>query len=366
MVTYEYVATAGQTTFSGTDANGATLSYVANSISVSLNGVTLRPGDDYTATNGTSIVLTSAAALNDELMVIAFAVFNVANAVAKTGDTMTGSLLLPAGTVSAPALTTSADTNTGVFFPAADTVAIGTGGSERVRVDSSGTLKTNVGGVEGIQLATDLNSSTVSSRLLFSETGSTLALLNSSGNLFFNTGVSKGSSSGTTRVVFNANGVGLGGSTPSSGTGIAFPATQSASSDANTLDDYEEGTWTPAIAGGSGTTYTTQNGWYTKIGNLVTIGFDLVINAKGTISGTAQITGLPFTSGIAVSRGGSSFAVANNTGTAYVFTAGFVDLGVTVIDIYIKTAAATSTSVPTGTAFFAAGTQLIASFSYRV
>jgi hypothetical protein len=79
MVTYEFVATSGQTTFSGTDANGATLSYVANSISVSLNGVTLRPGDDYTATNGTSVVLNVAAALNDDLMVIAFAVFNVAN-----------------------------------------------------------------------------------------------------------------------------------------------------------------------------------------------------------------------------------------------------------------------------------------------
>jgi len=137
MVTYEYVATAGQTTFSGTDANGATLSYVANSISVSLNGVTLRPGDDYTATNGTSIVLTSAAALNDELMVIAFAVFNVANAVAKTGDTMTGSLLLPDGSASTPALSNSDDTNTGIFFPAADTVAIGTGGTEALRVNSA-------------------------------------------------------------------------------------------------------------------------------------------------------------------------------------------------------------------------------------
>jgi hypothetical protein len=79
LVTYEYVATAGQTTFSGADANGATLSYVANSISVSLNGAVLRPGDDYTASNGTSIVLGSAASLNDELVVIAFAVFNVAN-----------------------------------------------------------------------------------------------------------------------------------------------------------------------------------------------------------------------------------------------------------------------------------------------
>jgi len=140
LVTYEFVATAGQTTFSGTDANGATLSYVANSISVSLNGVTLRPGDDYTATNGTSVVLNVAAALNDDLMVIAFAVFNVANAVAKTGDTMTGSLLLPAGTVSAPALTTSADTNTGIFFPAADTIAFAEGGTEVARFDSSGNV----------------------------------------------------------------------------------------------------------------------------------------------------------------------------------------------------------------------------------
>jgi hypothetical protein len=140
LVTYEFVATSGQTTFSGTDANGATLSYVANSISVSLNGVTLRPGDDYTATNGTSVVLNVAAALNDDLMVIAFAVFNVANAVAKTGDTMTGSLLLPAGTVSAPALTTSADTNTGIFFPAADTIAFAEGGTEVARFDSSGNL----------------------------------------------------------------------------------------------------------------------------------------------------------------------------------------------------------------------------------
>jgi hypothetical protein len=140
MVTYEFVATAGQTTFSGLDANGATLSYVANSISVSLNGVTLRPGDDYTATNGTSVVLNVAAALNDDLMVIAFAVFNVANAVAKTGDTMTGSLLLPAGTVSAPALTTSADTNTGIFFPAADTIAFSEGGVESMRIDSAGNV----------------------------------------------------------------------------------------------------------------------------------------------------------------------------------------------------------------------------------
>ena len=67
--------------------------------------------------------------------------------------------------------------------------------------------------------------------------------------------------------------IGVGGATPTSnGSGITFPATQSASSDANTLDDYEEGTWTPALAGegGGSNTFTNKYGYYTKIGRLVT------------------------------------------------------------------------------------------------
>jgi hypothetical protein len=79
LVTYEYVATAGQTTFSGNDANGLPLTYIAGGVIVALNGVVLRPGDDYTATNGSSIVLASAAALNDELQAFAFASFDIAN-----------------------------------------------------------------------------------------------------------------------------------------------------------------------------------------------------------------------------------------------------------------------------------------------
>ncbi len=79
MRTYEFVATGGQTTFSGADAGGNTLSYLAPALIVTLNGVVLRPGDDYTATNGTSVVLTSAAALSDELVVVAFGNFVVAN-----------------------------------------------------------------------------------------------------------------------------------------------------------------------------------------------------------------------------------------------------------------------------------------------
>jgi hypothetical protein len=75
---YKYVATSGQTSFSGTDANGNTLTYDAGFIDVYLNGVHLDP-TDYTATTGTSVVLGSGAALNDELYIVAFGTFNVAS-----------------------------------------------------------------------------------------------------------------------------------------------------------------------------------------------------------------------------------------------------------------------------------------------
>ena len=78
---------------------------------------------------------------------------------------------------------------------------------------------------------------------------------------------------------------------------VKFPAAQNASSNANTLDDYEEGTWTPAVTlGGAavGLTYSTQVGFYTKIGNLVAVEGYLIISAKGSSTGALRLTGLPF------------------------------------------------------------------------
>ena len=98
---------------------------------------------------------------------------------------------------------------------------------------------------------------------------------------------------GSERARINTNGLGLGGAVPSSGTGITFPATQSASSDANTLDDYEEGTWTPSIGGTA--TYTARVGSYIKIGKLVYIRCYIHISSLGTGS-TTTISGLPFLS----------------------------------------------------------------------
>lgn len=79
--------------------------------------------------------------------------------------------------------------------------------------------------------------------------------------------------------------------------GLKFPGTQVASTDANTLDDYEEGTWTPAVEGetsaGTGT-FTTQVGKYTKIGNLVHVEFN-ILHTSHTGTGGVKITGFPFT-----------------------------------------------------------------------
>ena len=76
---YKYVATANQTTFTGTDANGNTLTYDSGYIDLYLNGVHLDPSD-YTATDGSTIVLVgSGAAVNDEVYVVAFGTFSVSS-----------------------------------------------------------------------------------------------------------------------------------------------------------------------------------------------------------------------------------------------------------------------------------------------
>jgi hypothetical protein len=76
---FTYTATAAQTTFSGSVLNTATLAYTVGLVQVFLNGTLLAPGDDYTASNGTSIVLASGASSGDSLIAIAMASFSVAN-----------------------------------------------------------------------------------------------------------------------------------------------------------------------------------------------------------------------------------------------------------------------------------------------
>ena len=140
---------------------------------------------------------------------------------------------------------------------------------------------------------------------------------------------------GTQRMTIDASGnVGIATTSPSTfgkfavvGTGyisalltlgngqIKFPATQVASADANTLDDYEEGTWTPTISSATGTITTSSfsGAKYTKIGNVVEATINITITTVGTASGSCNFT-LPFTGTNTVQIGG--YGMETNTNGA--------------------------------------------------
>ena len=133
LLIYKYIATADQTTFTGNDSSGAALAYTANNINVYLNGVRL-DASDYTASNGTSVVLGAGATLSDELVVVSFKSFTVANMVpASTGGTFGGA----------------------VTFSAVPVFSAGVGAITGTTVTASGLITAN-GGIE-----TDTNSKIV-------------------------------------------------------------------------------------------------------------------------------------------------------------------------------------------------------------
>ena len=125
--------------------------------------------------------------------------------------------------------------------------------------------------------------------------------------------------------------ISVGGAAPTTvGTGVTFPAAQSASSNANTLDDYEEGTWVPVTSAGIvfvGTA--TKSGFYTKIGNVVKATFYLQGVTSVTIAAASTVS-LPFITygydmGQSTSFGGAIAPVGllavNSTSTVQYLTA---------------------------------------------
>ena len=139
-----FTATANQTTFS--------VSYTVGFVEVFLNGSKLSAAD-FTATNGTSVVLASGATVGDTVDVVAFATQTVANVYTQTqsdarylqltGGTLTGDLTGTTGSFSgdltiADKIVHSGDTNTSIRFPAVDTFTVETDGNERLRVNATG------------------------------------------------------------------------------------------------------------------------------------------------------------------------------------------------------------------------------------
>jgi hypothetical protein len=199
----------------------------------------------------------------------------------------------------------------GTYLP----ITMYTGGSERLRIDTSGNVGIGTSSPSTFSsLARNLvvNAATSAGITISESTGAgTASLLFAATSGFPNTAsitrdyVSNSLQFGfnaTERMRFPAAGgvltvtcVSVGNATPAaSGAGITFPATQSASSDANTLDDYEEGGWTPTVfLGATQQTVLTATANYTKIGNVVFIaGRAESVTKSGT--GNLEIRNLPF------------------------------------------------------------------------
>lgn len=208
------------------------------------------------------------------------AVIGGASAAAGSFTTLStsGQLTVADGTAGAPSVSNTGDENTGLFFPAADALGISLAGTERVRFDSGGNeFLTGTGA--GIWLNAPATF--------------THGMYTAGGDVAF-----RSAGSNNALRISDGKSVALQGATPQTGAGISFPATQVASSDANTLDDYEEGSFTPVISGstvaGTATT-TSQFGNYTKIGTRVFFNLMVGISAH-TGTGNILLSGLPFTS----------------------------------------------------------------------
>lgn len=127
------------------------------------------------------------------------------------------------------------------------------------------------------------------------------------------------------------------------GGAISFPATQVPYVNGNTLDDYEEGTWTPSVGGNA--TYTSQLGRYVKVGRLVFLSCQLIINSIGTGSATT-VSGAPFTNANTVLTAGSA-GYWTDLATNVIFLAPRIAGGGTAITFSMTAASgATATDAP--------------------
>ena len=256
---YQYTATAGQTTFSGTDLGNLTLTYTDNNfVDVFQNGVLLKGGGtDYTATSGTSVVLATGASVSDVIEIIVYDVFSVGNFFNRTdsdsrylnvaGDTMTGSLDL-----NGTELVLDADGDTSITADTDDQIDFKTGGSDRVTINSSGNVgigETDISGFggtyKGLDVAykgsglagrTDNPTFDMRSNLFYDGSnykygeGSTSAgILSIGGNVLTFSNVPSGTAGATATVTerarINADGIFLLGTTTTSDTsGVGFKA----------------------------------------------------------------------------------------------------------------------------------------------
>jgi hypothetical protein len=178
---------------------------------------------------------------------------------------------------------------------------------------------------------------------------------------------------GTERLRINSTGnlVLGGGTVGATGVGVTFPATQVASSDANCLDDYEEGTWTPVVAdastGGNVGTCVINSATYTKIGRQVSIQFVISsIDTTGMAAGNAlTIRGFPFAA--ATTEHGNFYTYRVGRNAATVSSCALVPGGTSFVQFYLFSISTITTNIRILVSDIVSGTsELSLSVTYTV
>ncbi len=221
LILYEYTATAGQTTFSGSDDNSASLSYTVDNLQVVMNGVVLDPVD-FTATNGTSVVLDSGATVGDQINIYAFKSFTTADMVSKTaGGTFSGAVGFSGGITG----DVSFDTNTLHVDSTNNRVGIGTT-SPNTKLDIVGSSTNGSGIVDTLRLRNTGTTQNDGARIQFTAGSSTSGAGIGSGGQALNSADLRFYAGGNTeRMRIDSSGnVGIGTSSPSAGLHIDNPS----------------------------------------------------------------------------------------------------------------------------------------------
>lgn len=301
---YNYTATASQTTFNAV--------YTVGAVDVYQNGVLLTP-DDYTASTGTTIVLDTAAALDDEITIICHNTFSVADTVsASQGGTFNNDITVSGDlTVDANTLHVDSANNRVGVMTGSPTEALDVAGN--VRIGPYNTADE----YQGLLLQSGKDSSAATSTS-FIDARNNLGIPD--GHIFF-----RRETDGSSAIIFGTTPAGSRSSDRrqermrilSTG-GITFNGD---TAQTNALDDYEEGTWSPFWCNTSGqaifdTAPAATNARYTKVGDTVHatcyMTMPAVFYGTAAYSATAalNIGGLPFT----VNRSGGSDYNAGTVG----------------------------------------------------
>ena len=362
-----YTATGGQTTFAAT--------YDAGYVDVYLNGVKLIDGSDFTATNGTSIVLSTGATAGDTVDIVAYGTFTLLSTVlddlsdVSTAGATSGQVLSyngaswAASTPSVPTLSSlgianhdnltvdasgnvtvsGTFTSQGIDDNATSTaMTLDSGGNLLVGTTNESTWQTTAGhvirGNSSITATRDGGQPLIVNRLTSDGTiidlrkdGTTVGSISSRAGLVSTLILDPRSGIGA--GLTGAGGASFGAIAPTDETGtetndhvdigkaaykfrnlyLSGGVYLGGTGSSNLLDDYEEGTWTPVVTAGSGSfTSTSGSGRYTKIGNTVHCwGYSRITNVSGGTN-IGGFSGLPF-AGI-----NDSFPAGNRSGIGIV------------------------------------------------